>query len=39
MKLITLLFLILFKSSLERNAAIDSPLENYEKKEYPTYKN
>ena len=39
MKLIPLLFLILFKSSLERNAAIDSPLENNEKKKYPTYKN
>ena len=39
MKLMLLLFMILFKSSLERNVAIDSPLENYENKKYPTYKN
>ena len=39
MNLMLLLFIILFKSSFERNLAIDSPLSNYENKKYPTYKN
>ena len=39
MNLMLLLFIILFKSSFERNLAIDSRLSNYENKKYPTYKN